>query len=117
MSNKYLVSFFLRLGIAAVFLYAAIASFLTPNNWIGFLPQWLKNTIPATILLFAFSVYEIILSLWLISGKKIFYASILSSLTLFLIIITNITELDILFRDIAILFSAISLIILSDKEK
>src|SRR3989344_2236731 len=109
MDRKHLVSFFLRLGISAVFLYAAIASFLTPSNWIGFLPGWLKNIIPATFLLFAFSVYEIILSLWLLSGKKIFYAGILASITLFLIIVTNISELDILFRDIAILFSSIAL--------
>ena len=114
--NKYLISFFLRLGLASVFLYAAIASFLTPNNWIGFLPTWLKNIIPGIILLSIFSIYEIILSLWLLSGKKIYYASILSAITLFLIIITNITNLDILFRDIAIFFSAISLAILS-KEK
>ncbi len=114
--NKYLVSFFLRLGIAAVFLYAAIASFLTPNNWIGFLPVWLRNIIPGMILLSIFSVYEIILSIWLLSGKKIYYASILSAITLSLIIVTNISQLDILFRDIAILFSAVALIFLS-KER
>lgn len=114
--KKYLISFFLRLALASVFLYAAIASFLTPSNWIGFLPAWLKNIIPATTLLVAFSVYEIILSLWLLSGKKIYYASILSLITLFLIIITNINDLDILFRDIAIFFSAIALAILTKKN-
>lgn len=117
MNTKSLVSFFLRLGIAIVFLYAAIASFITPSNWIGFLPAWLKDIIPGTILLFAFSVYEIILSLWMLSGKKLFYASVLSTLTLFLIIISNVSELDILFRDMAILFSAVALIFLSYKEK
>jgi|SRR3989344_3319561 len=116
MENKSLVSFFLRLALASVFLYAAIASFLTPNNWIGFLPQWLKNIIPGTTLLFIFSIYEILLSLWLLSGKKIIYSSILSAITLLLIIVTNIAQLDILFRDIAIFFSAIALIFL-DKEK
>ena len=114
--NKYLVSFFLRLGIATVFLYAAIASFLTPSNWIGYFPVWLKNIIPGNILLFAFSSYEIILSLWLMSGKKTFYASILSSLTLILIISSNINELDILFRDIAILFSALALMMLNKND-
>ena len=114
--NKYLISFFLRLALASVFLYAAIASFLTPTNWTVYLPQWLKYIIPGTILLFAFSFYEIILSLWLLSGKKIYYASILSTVTLFLIIISNINNLDILFRDIAIFFSAISLAILSKKD-
>ena len=117
MDNKYLISFFLRLGIAVVFFYAAVASFLNPNNWIGFLPQWMINIFPAELLLFAFSFYELILGTWLISGKKIFYAAILSSLTLFLIIISNMNELDILFRDISILFSAVALIMLTYREK
>ncbi len=115
--TKYLISFFLRLGISIVFFYAAVASFLNPNNWIGFLPQWMRNIFPAELLLFAFSFYELILGTWLISGKKIFYAAILSSLTLFLIITSNISELDVLFRDIAILSSAVALILLSYKEK
>lgn len=116
MENKSLVSFFLRLALASVFLYAAIASLLTPSNWIGFLPTWLKDIIPGAALLIIFSVYEIILSLWLLSGKKIIYPSVLSAITLLLIIIANIAQLDILFRDIAIFFSAIALIFL-DREK
>jgi len=116
MENKSLVSFFLRLALASVFLYAAIASFLTPTDWIGFLPQWMKNIVPGNTLLFIFSVYEILLSLWLLSGKKTIYPAVLSAITLLLIIITNISQLDILFRDIAIFFTAIALIFL-DKEK
>ena len=96
-----------------MFLYAAAAAFLDPTSWIGFLPLGLQKIFPANILLSVFSVYEILLALWLISGWRTFYAAILASLTLFLIIITNIGVLDIVFRDAAILFSAVGLAVLS----
>jgi len=111
-----LVSFFLRAGLALVFLYAAISSFLNPSSWVGFIPLFLRNLINANLLLFAFSVYEILLGIWLLSNKAIFYASLLSALTMLGIILPNLGALDIVFRDIAILFSAIALMILSYKR-
>ncbi len=117
--NERLVSFFLRVGLAVVFLYAAIASFLEPDNWVGFLPHFLKALFPARLLLGGFSVYEIILSFWLLSDKKIFPAAVLAALTLFFIIVPNLTPslFDIVFRDVAILSSAIALAILEYKPK
>ena len=99
------VSFFLRFGIAFSFLYASISSFLNPNAWIGFFPLFLRNLIPSNILLLIFSIFEIILALWLISNKAIFYASILSSFVLLGIIIFNFNSFDIVFRDVTILFA------------
>ena len=112
-----LVSFFLRSGLAIVFFYAGIASLLAPENWVGFIPGFIRNIFPAPILLVLFSVYEISLGAWLLSNKKIFYASILSASTMLIIIIANMSLLDIVFRDIAILFMAIALAILSSKDK
>ena len=118
MSNKNaLVSFFLRSGLAIVFFYAGIASLISPQNWVGFIPQFIQNNFPEFIFLSLFSVYEIFLGVWLLSDKKIFYASILSSVTMFFIIISNIFVFDVVFRDIAILFMALSLIIFSGKNK
>ena len=111
-----LISFFLRVGLAVVFLYAAISSFLNPLSWLGFFPLWLRNIIPDTVLLFTFSIYELILSLWLFSSWRAYYAALLSGLTLLAIIIGNIGALDIIFRDIAILLMAVALAILH-KEK
>lgn len=112
-----LVSFFLRSGLAIVFLYAGIASLLAPENWIGFVPGFIINIFPAPVFLVLFSIYEISLGLWLLSNKKIFQASILSALTMVIIVVANLFLFDIVFRDIAILFMAIALIILSHKEK
>ncbi len=113
MKNALLISFFLRVGLAIVFLYAAVAAFLDPNSWIGFLPSPLRAMLPAQALLTAFSIYEIILALWLLSGKKTYYAAILSGLTMLAIIVFNMGALDIIFRDVAILFMALALATLS----
>lgn len=108
-----LVSFLLRAGLAAVFLYAAVAAFIEPDAWIGYLPIFLRHIFPANLLLAGFSTYQILLSLWLLSGKRAFYAALLAALTLVGIIAANIGALDIVFRDFAILFSALALAALS----
>lgn len=110
-----LISFILRVGLAIVFLYAAISSFLVPESWVGFFPAWMRDMMPANYLLMLFSLYELALALWLLSGKKAFSAAIFSAMTLAAIITTNLTLLDIVFRDVAILFMAIALVMLSKK--
>ena len=109
MIKGFSVNLLLRVGLAGVFLYAAVSGTLYPDNWIGYLPQFLRNFIPAKTLLTVFDVYEIILSIWLLSGWKIFYSAVLSSLTLFGIVITSLGVLDITFRDFGLLFAAIAL--------
>ncbi|GIU68237.1 MAG: hypothetical protein KatS3mg001_087 [Candidatus Pacearchaeota archaeon] len=115
--KKEAVSFFLRAGLAVVFFYAAFSSFLFPENWIGFIPLFLKKMFSQEILLLLFSLYEIFLGLWLLSNKKTFYAAFFSAITMFLIIISNIILFDIVFRDIAIMFMAIALAFLSKDER
>ncbi|MBI2146736.1 hypothetical protein HYU22_05345 [Candidatus Woesearchaeota archaeon] len=108
-------SFFLRLAIAVPFLYAAIAALLQPEAWIGFIPGWVQAFIPANLLLPGFSIYEIVLSLWLLSGKKVVYSASVAAVTLALITITNLTVLDIVFRDIGLILAAVALAVLSYK--
>ena len=117
MNNKNLVIYLLRIGIASVFLYAAIASFITPANWIGYLPVFLRKIFPAETLLTAFSLYEIILSIWVLTGRYAYYSALVSCATLIGIMLTNIYALDIIFRDLAILFTALALAAASYKKK
>ena len=117
MSNQKIVLVLLRISIASVFLYAAISSLITPDNWIGFFPKLLRDTFPTRPLLLFFSAYEIGLSLWILSGWKNFYAAILSALTLLGIIGSNLNQLDIVFRDFAIFFSSLALAVGTYKKK
>lgn len=109
--------FLLRLGLSFVFFYAVVGSFINPENWIGYFPQFLRQHLPSNLILILFSAYEFILGTWLLSGWKIFYPSILSALTISGIIIFNLNQMDVIFRDVAILFSAVSLAILTSDKK
>ncbi len=105
--------FFLRVGLALVFLYAAIASFLNPGAWEAYIPSFVGVIVPISLFLMLFSLYEIVLALWLLSGKYTFYAAVLAAVTLLGIIFPNITDLDVIFRDVAIFFGAVALALLS----
>lgn len=115
--SKGIVSFLLRAGVASSFLYAAISTTLDPQAWAGYMPLWIRSIAPANILLMAFSAYEIVLALWLMSGKKLFYPAAMAAATLFAIIITNTAVLDVVFRDIPIMLAAIALAIIGKEEK
>ncbi len=105
------VSILLRYGLGIVFVYAGIAAFFNPENWIGFVPDFLDG-----VFLMIFSTYEILLGLGLFANFKTYHLSILSSLTLLAIIISNISLLDLLFRDVAIFFMSLSLLVLSHRN-
>lgn len=116
MNQKTFAFFLLRSAIASVFVYAAIASFVTPDNWIGYFPLFLRHIIPQSMLLTVFSVYELILAVWLLGGKFIFFAAVLAAVTLSGIIIFNIDQLDIVFRDFTVILAALSLAVFTYKK-
>lgn len=109
--------FILRCAIASVFIYAAITSFLAPDDWVEFFPLFLQKAIPEHMLIGVFSFYELVLAAWLIYGKYTFYAAVLAAVTISSIIIFNLTVLDIVFRDFAIILSAASLAVFTYKKK
>ncbi len=107
-------SLILRLGIAFSFIYVAISAFLNPTNWIGFIPDFATlGLMSKETFLMTHVVIDLILGLWLIWGKKTFYASIISAIFIFGIIIFNLGSLDILYRDITIFLAAVALAVLS----
>jgi uncharacterized membrane protein YphA (DoxX/SURF4 family) len=110
-----LVKRILRLGLAAVFLYAAIGSISAPNDWVGYLPPFATKLAAPELLLKLFTIYEILLGLWLLTGKFMRWAGILSALTMLGIIASDTKLLAVTFRDIAVATSAIALAILSDQ--
>lgn len=108
---------FLRLGLATMFLYAAIASTLNPDDWVGYLPKVMTSVVPAEILLRIFSVYELILAAWLLSGVYVRYAALLCALTLGGIVVSNFGLIDISFRDIGLMFAALALAFMPPAER
>lgn len=107
----------LRLGIATVFLYAAISSTLSPKEWIGYLPALLTDNLPAETVLRVFSVYELILVVWLLSGVYVRYAALICAATLAGIVVSNFSLLAISFRDIGLIFAALALAFTPERKK
>lgn len=106
------VSLLLRVGLAIVFLYAAIFSLKDPNEWIGYVPSYLAKGLSTDVILKLMSVLQIVLGLWLLSGKYARYAAAIAALMLAGIILTNWGQLYITFRDFGLLFSALALAVL-----
>lgn len=109
------VTILLRISIASVFLYAAVGATLQPDNWIGYIPLAVNALIPAKQALLGFSLFQVVLCLWILSGWKAVYAGAVASLTLIAIIVANLSGLDVVFRDIAIFFAALALTVANYK--
>ncbi len=115
MSFKYTPNFFLRIGLAFVFIFAAISAFANPQAWIGYVPTFLGSSVTRGYFLVLHDVINMALGVWLLSGKKTYYAAIVSCLALAGIIITNLGSFLITFRDVGLFFAAVALAVMSKK--
>lgn len=106
---------YLRFGLAFVFIYAAISAFLNPQAWIGFVPDFIWNPVTRAYFLFVHDIVNFGLGIWLLSGKKQFYAAIVSCLALAGIILFNLASFLITFRDVGLLLAAVALAVMSKK--
>ena len=109
-------SLLLRLGLAFIFLYASIAAFINPNEWVGYLPPMLTSHLSATMLLKLFSLGELILAFWLLSGIYVRFAALAATAMLVGITLSNLSILVVTFRDVGLIFAALALAVM-DEEK
>lgn len=105
----------LRVGLAIVFLYAAISSFISPEDWVGYMPEFLRDSAPVEVVLGIFSVLELGLAAWLLSGVYVRLAALVCVLMLLGIIVSNVSLLPISFRDIGLLFAALALAVMKEE--
>ena len=68
---------------------------------------------PDEVLLHAFGIVEVILALWILSGRRIFWPSVATTLMLLGIVAFNPTNFQVLFRDLAIAAMPISLAVIN----
>lgn len=112
-------SLLIRVGLAFAFAYAAISSFQNPEAWLGFLPDWLTDLSPLAPenMLRAMSAFEIFLALWLLSGRYVKYAGLTSALLTTGIVLVDLDQLIVTFRDIPIIAASLALIFLDEPAK
>ena len=108
----------LRVGLAFAFLYPAVSAYFNPFAWIGYFPLFVLEIVGNdTLTLHTFGVVEIIIALWLLWGKHIFYPSLLALFMLVGIVAFNFNQMDILFRDLGIAAMAFALVLASNPYK
>lgn len=98
----------LRLGLAAVLLYAGIRILIEPLNWLGFVPQWVEVMMPREVFLKSHGFFEIGLGIGILAGV---WLPLLAAIALldFLSILIFFGIDDITFRDIGLVFMALAL--------
>lgn len=102
---------FLRLGLAFVFAYAGAGMFLAPENWLGYIPLFIKSILGGytDAFLSLHAVFELILAAWLLWGKWIRWAALIAFLDLLAIIVFNLSLMDVVFRDVGLALAALAL--------
>jgi len=102
--------FFIRLALAASFAYVGISSFTNPDLWAGFVPGFVGAIVPVALFLKIHGAAEVILALWLVSGKAQMWSGLIAALALFSIALFNLSAWDIVFRDVSLGIAALALV-------
>jgi hypothetical protein len=93
------------------------ASFIAPREWVSYFPAIIMDNLPSGTVLKIFSVFELLLAAWLLSGVYIRWAALVCAATLGGIVLANFDLFQITFRDIALIFAALALASLTwDKD-
>jgi hypothetical protein len=103
------IKFILRAALAFVFSYAAISALAVPDAWIGYLPHFLGSFVHLDKLLTVFGVGELVLALWLLSGKWSKWAALFAFFALAGIVLANLAAMFVTFRDIGLAVAALAL--------
>jgi|SRR5688572_25161462 len=104
-----LPAWLLRLGLAAVLLYAGISTLATPSDWIGYLPSFVTDIVDGELFLKLFALFQLVLALWLLSGYNLHLAGLVCLATFSGILLGNLSLLEITFRDIVAICASAAL--------
>ncbi len=102
MNSDRIAQLVLRIGVAFAFLYPPFNALSDPDSWIGYFPVFAKGYVSNEVLLHTFGVVEVVIALWILSGWRIFWPSIVATAMLLTIVFFNPTNFQVLFRDLAI---------------
>lgn len=116
MNNIKVAAWFLRIGLAFVFTYASVEMCFNPQNFLKYTPAFIFNIFPVTTFLYSFGVAEFLLAIWLLTKWKSDYSSIVSVMLIVGIVAFNPEHFQILFRNVAIAFGGLALLMLETKQ-
>jgi uncharacterized membrane protein YphA (DoxX/SURF4 family) len=108
-----LALFILRAGVTFAFLYPPINALMNPFDWIGYFPGFTRGIVPDMVLLHSFGAVEVIIALWILWGRKIFWPSVLATVMLVAIVAFNLSNFVVVFRDLSIAAASLSLALMN----
>ena len=110
------VELLLRVGVAIAFLYPPVSAIFNPYSWVGYFPVFINSVgVDMLLLLHIFGAVEVAIGLWILLGRHIRIPSAFASAMLALIVLFNLNQMDVLFRDIPILLMTLALALLHKK--
>lgn len=101
----------LRVSVAFAFLYPPINAFSQPDAWVGYFPVFLQGVMEPELMLHIFGIIEVGIAFWILSGWKIVLPSLAAAAMLVGIVVFNLPEFQILFRDLGLAGAALALAI------
>lgn len=113
MEREKLFNFLLRAGVAFSFIFPPVNALFDPDSWIGYFPKFISGVIPDAVLLHGFGAIEIIIAVWILSGRKIFIPSAAAAAMLVAIVAFNSGNFQVLFRDLSIAAMSLSLAVIN----
>ena len=105
----------LRVGLAFAFLYPPVAAISDPVTWAAYFPSFVHELpIDITIILHAFGALEVVLAVWILSGWRVRVPALIASGLLVAIVVLNMNNFEVVFRDLSIAAMAFALALWPD---
>ncbi|MEK7086928.1 MAG: DoxX family membrane protein [Patescibacteria group bacterium] len=105
----------IRIGLAAVFIYAGIHTLFNYQSWIGFAPGWIQSVLDPKIFLYFHAVFELILGAGMLAGIFLPIFSLAAFFDILAILIFYGVD-EITFRDFGLAMTALALFLMSLKK-
>ena len=103
-------SLLLRLSVAFAFLWPSISAHIRPEAWVGYFPGFIWNMgLSESAVLWGFTIFHLIIVIWLLSGKYVFIPSAIAVIFLLSVVLMNLSQIDVIFRDISLALVALAL--------
>ncbi|HWH16667.1 MAG TPA: hypothetical protein VNU25_03730 [Candidatus Paceibacterota bacterium] len=101
----------LRAALAFSFVYPAIHALIDPYAWVGYIPGFVLGILPLgeVTVLHLWGAIEIALALWVLCGRRILIPALAMGLALLAVVLSNLSQFAILFRDLPIAAIAFAL--------
>ncbi|HEU4677571.1 MAG TPA: hypothetical protein VFS75_02525 [Candidatus Paceibacterota bacterium] len=108
MATSNVTNVLLRVALAFAFLYPPVSAYLAPYDWIGYFPQFVHGIVSDTVLLSLWGLLEVGIGLWILSGKRIALPSVIAAILLALIVLFNLAQMEVVFRDVSLALAALA---------